>query len=158
MVCDVIILYYPTEDGIEASVIFSKSYGFSDDKRTHSSRIQNPIADTLALGRIGSGTKLACQAGSLRTGHAPTVGLWGPVSSRNAGFQNVDRSRRTHTFTSAHSEWNAAEIHCLRRPSGRDENRSFVNIPAARSKLAVSSAEWFRQAIKICVRRLLPIV
>ena len=71
-------------------------------------------------------------------------------------FQNVDSSRRPHTFTSAHSEKNEAEIHCLRRPGGWDENRSFMNIPAARSKLAVSSAEWFRQAVEICGRRLLP--
>ena len=96
--------------------------------------------------------------GSLRAGHAPTVGLWGLVSRRKAAFQNVDSSRRTYTFTSAHSERNEAEIHCIRRPGGRDENRSFMNIPAARSKLAVSSAERFRQALKIYVRRLLHIV
>ena len=98
-------------------------------KRTHSLRIQNPIADTLSLGRIGSGTKLACQAGSLRTGHAPTVGLWGPVSSRNAGFQNVDRSRRPPAFTSAQSERNAAEIHGLRKLSVRNMKIAVLNIP-----------------------------
>ena len=57
-----------------------------------------------------------------------------------------------HILLQAHSERNEAEIHCIRRPGGRDENRSFMNIPAARSKLAVSSAEWFRQAVKVYVR------
>ena len=110
-------------------------------------------------GPLVSFSELSSPAGrnSLRTGHAPTVGLWGPVSPRNAGLQNVDSSRQSHTFTSAHSEWNEAEIHCLRRPGGRDENRSFMNMPAARSKLAVSSAEWFRQAVKVCGCRLLHI-
>ena len=44
-------------------------------------------------------------------------------------FQNVDSSRRPHTFTSAHSERNGAEIHGLRRLSVRDKNIAFVNIP-----------------------------
>ena len=37
-------------------------------------RIQDLIVDTLALGRISNGTKLALK-GSLSTGYAPTVDL-----------------------------------------------------------------------------------